>query len=240
MGVGVAREVVLDPDRVEHPSIADELRELLAPVGPVESGGDEHRDVAGGDAVVDEGADHRPEKHVVRYRAGDVAYEDAGGAPAPGQACQRRRAGRLGERPFDRARGVADDRQGALAEHRGFASVRDAHRKPPATVFELHEHHRLRAIIAVSRRTCRFPPDIGASPAGVVPAGSSTAPGVESPRRHRLTISPMRLRLDPVGGVAGDMRGGARCPARDRAGPRRPNADIPDRVRAGTEDGGRC
>ena len=48
----VPREVVLDPDRIEHPRIADELRELFAPVGPVEPGRNEHRDPPGRDPGV--------------------------------------------------------------------------------------------------------------------------------------------------------------------------------------------
>ena len=119
VGLRIPRKVVLDPGpcRATHGSPMSSASSSPR-FGPVEPGRDEHRDLPGRDPGIDEDADHRPEKHPVGHRAGDVADEDARGPPAPGKARERRRPGGLGERPADGARGVADDRQRLLAQHR--------------------------------------------------------------------------------------------------------------------------
>jgi hypothetical protein len=59
----VAREVVLDLDRLQDPRVADDLRELLALVRAMQAGGDQHRDGlrrhAGGEQALDERAQKR-------------------------------------------------------------------------------------------------------------------------------------------------------------------------------------
>ena len=140
VGRGVAREVILDPHRVEHPPVTDELRELLALVGPVESGCDEDGHVFARDPGIQQAANQGSEKQAIRHRSGDVAHENARGVPAPRQLARRRRADGLGERPVDSPRRIVDGRHRVLAHHRDFAALGHAHRKPSAAVFELHDH----------------------------------------------------------------------------------------------------
>ena len=205
MSSGIACEVVLHTDRVEHPPIADELRELLALVGPVQPGRHQDRDVSGGNPAGDEGADHRPEKQVIGHRAGDVAHQDAGGTLVPSEVREWRRGGRRGECPLDRALRIVDGRKGVLAQHRYLARVGHAHRKLPAAVFELHDHRRL----PESENPCRHPLPI--------------RPAHPDPRSFRLRRHLHGLRFNlrlPIRNRTrnGDDRTGQDTPSRSRVG----------------------
>ena len=63
--------VVLHPHGVEHPGIADQLRDLSLVVRPMESGGDEDGDALARHARLKERADHRGQEEAVRHRPRD-------------------------------------------------------------------------------------------------------------------------------------------------------------------------
>ncbi|KTQ97007.1 hypothetical protein NS226_05700 [Aureimonas ureilytica] len=54
-----SRIMVLDPHMLQHPGVADEFFEFLAQIGPVQPGGDEHRDLVARDARRHQRLDHR-------------------------------------------------------------------------------------------------------------------------------------------------------------------------------------
>ena len=56
MIVVVAREVIGDRNRLQHPRIADQLGELVALVGPVQSGGDQNQNALCSDAGIEQRA----------------------------------------------------------------------------------------------------------------------------------------------------------------------------------------
>ena len=177
-----------------------------------------------GDAALQEDADHRPEKRVVRHRAGDVADEDAGGSPVPRKACQRRRAGGLGERPLDGAGRVVDHRQRVLAKHGDFAPVGHAHRKPPAARTPARRSSQSPRVPRTRRRARRT--STLARPEHAARAAPSCSvphpnPGPVSPRpvdTHGLGLpppqSPEAVRGNPAGHRAArrDRAPSVRCP----------------------------
>ena len=111
----VPGEVVLDPRIGEHPS--DRRRDVRVPcafVGPVQARRHQHDDVFTRHARREQGFDQRPQEQVVRYRPGDVADQDAGGAPSavrPRQAARNRPARRTPAAPPPRDPGPPASRR---------------------------------------------------------------------------------------------------------------------------------
>ena len=98
----VARIMVLDPNPLHHPGVADEFGKLFADVRPMQAGGDQNADAVERNAGGDQGFDHRPQEEMVGHRAGDVANQDAGASAPASEFGQRRGLDR-----FDSARRTA-------------------------------------------------------------------------------------------------------------------------------------
>ena len=126
----VACEVVDHPDVLEHPRIPHHLRELVAEVGPVQAGGDEHGDGVAGDPGAFQPFDERPQEQPVRHRAGDVADEEAGRA---GPGCRFGEAAAV-KGGGDRGGRILDDRHGRLLDHRRLAPLGQPHLELAAPV----------------------------------------------------------------------------------------------------------
>ena len=98
---GVAREMVLHPDVLHHPGVADHLGELGALVRAMQARRDEHRDAIRGHARGEHRLDHRPQEQPVGHGPRDVADQDARARAAAHELGERR-----ARRPDGRARRV--------------------------------------------------------------------------------------------------------------------------------------
>jgi hypothetical protein len=136
----VACVVVLHAHGLAYPGVADEFVQLRTEVRPMQAGGDEDHDVLARDACVEQSADDGGQQQPVGHRAGDVADQDAGRAPAADQRRQRSAADRVGKGGGHARRRVGQHRHGGLAYHRDACPGRQRHRDVATTVtqFDLH------------------------------------------------------------------------------------------------------
>ena len=126
----VAREMVDDAHRLQHPRIGDELAQFRAFVGAVQAGGDDDGYGVRRQSCIEQRAQQRRQQHAVRNRTRDVANGDAGGARP---RCARREAS-PGEGLGDRRPGRVENRHRRLAHHRRAPACREAHRQFPTPV----------------------------------------------------------------------------------------------------------
>ncbi len=115
VGLLVARVVILDAHVLQNPGVAHELGELVAEIGPVQTRRDEHRDAIPRHARRNNGFDHRAQEQAIGDRPRDVADEDAGARPVPGELRKRPRADGLGEGSRNRRPRIGKLRQRTLA-----------------------------------------------------------------------------------------------------------------------------
>ena len=118
MGRVVARKVILDAHRVEHPRIADDFGELRALVRPMEARRDQHGDAFARHAAGEQALDQRPQEQVVGNRPRDVADEDARAPLAAHQRLVRGCADRPRQRIAHRGPRIRQLHHRPLADHR--------------------------------------------------------------------------------------------------------------------------
>jgi hypothetical protein len=98
-------------DRIaSHDLRAEHLLLLGGRTGPVQAGGDQDQGALAGDPGLFQDLEHRPQDRLIGDRSGDVADQDAGVLPTPGDLSQGGGADRLLERRGDVALGVVQRR----------------------------------------------------------------------------------------------------------------------------------
>ena len=140
VGFRVPREVVLDPDGAEHFVRSDQLPKLLPLVGAVQPGGDQDQDPLPGNARFLDRRDQRGKQRAVGDGPGDVADEDAGAFPAPGDFRERRASHGLFQRLPHRTDRVLEGLHRMLADHRDADVVRKVDGKGAPPVKKVYPH----------------------------------------------------------------------------------------------------
>ena len=142
----VAGEVVFDPDVLQHPRIADQLRELGALVGAVQAGGHQDRDAAssGMPAAAMVSIIGRRNRWFGTGRVMSQIRMQALSAPLR-QLAKRLGVHRVVERVIDGGARVRKDRQRRLADNGWFATIRHGDRQQPSAVRDFNPARRHRA-----------------------------------------------------------------------------------------------
>ena len=111
----VPRIVIRHRHMVQHPRIADHLRQLVPNIGPMQPRRHQHRDVPRRDPGPHQRLDSRPQQQPVRHRPRNVANQNARRTPPSRKRRQRLTAHRLGQRPPHRSRRIRQHRHRRLA-----------------------------------------------------------------------------------------------------------------------------
>ena len=114
---------------VQDPRIADDLRQFVPQVRPVQARGDKDGDVRRINAGAEQRLDHRPQEQAVGHGARDVADQDAGRALALCEVRKRRALNGCEERPPHSRVRIGENRHGRLGDDRHVDVVAEPNRQ---------------------------------------------------------------------------------------------------------------
>ena len=136
----IARKMVGDRHRLQHPGITNQFGKFLALIRPVKTSRHQNRDAGSREARFEQGLDHRAEKHMIGNRPRNVANEDASRLLAFCKFDQRRRANRLSESRPNRSVRRRQHRHRRFADHADIEIIRKVERQPLLAVIQIDPH----------------------------------------------------------------------------------------------------